>query len=119
MSWSSSPIESDNKKFKGAVILIRDLSEIKRLEELVRRSEKLAAVGELAGGIAHEIRNPLSSIRGFTQFLGRHFDPGSSEKECSDIAIKEIDRINNVVSDLISFANPMEPELQSVPLPSP
>jgi two-component system sensor histidine kinase HydH len=114
LSFSVTPLTIQTGHWDGAVIQIRDLSEIKRLEELVRRSEKLAAVGELAGGIAHEIRNPLSSIRGFTQFLGRHFDPGSSEKECSDIAIKEIDRINNVVSDLISFANPMDPELQSV-----
>jgi two-component system sensor histidine kinase HydH len=114
LSFSVTPLTIQTGRWDGAVIQIRDLSEIKRLEALVRRSEKLAAVGELAGGIAHEIRNPLSSIRGFTQFLGRHFDPGSSEKECSNIAIKEIDRINNVVSDLIRFANPMETEPHSV-----
>lgn len=112
LSLSVTPLTKETGSWDGAVIQIRDLSDIKKLEELVRRSEKLAAVGELAAGIAHEIRNPLSSIRGFTQYLGRGFDPGSSEKECSDIVIKEIDRINNVVSDLICFSNPMKPDFQ-------
>ena len=114
LSLSVTPLTKGTGSWDGAVIQIRDLSDIKKLEELVRRSEKLAAVGELAAGIAHEVRNPLSSIRGFTQYLGRGFEPGSSEKECSDIVIKEIDRINNVVSDLICFSNPMEPDLQPV-----
>jgi two-component system sensor histidine kinase HydH len=112
LSLSVTPLTKEIGSWDGAVIQIRDLSDIKKLEELVRRTEKLAAVGELAAGIAHEIRNPLSSIRGFTQYLGRGFDPESPEKECSDIVIKEIDRINNVVSDLISFSNPMEPDFQ-------
>lgn len=114
LSISVTPLTKEIGSWDGAVVQIRDLSDIKKLEELVRRSEKLAAVGELAAGIAHEVRNPLSSIRGFTQYLGRGFEPGSSEKECSDIVIKEIDRINNVVSDLICFSNPMEPDLQPV-----
>uniref|UniRef100_UPI003565E91A two-component system sensor histidine kinase NtrB n=1 Tax=Desulfosarcina sp. TaxID=2027861 RepID=UPI003565E91A len=112
LSISVTPLTKETGSLGGAVIQIRDLSDIKKLEELVRRSEKLAAVGELAAGVAHEIRNPLSSIRGFTQYLGRGFDSESSEKKCSDIVIKEIDRINNVVSDLICFSNPMEPDFQ-------
>ena len=114
LSLSVTPLTKETDSYDGAVIQIRDLSDIKKLEELVSRSEKLAAVGELAAGIAHEIRNPLSSIRGFTQFLGRGFGPESSEKECSDIVIKEIDRINNVVSDLICFSNPMKPDFQPI-----
>lgn len=116
LSISVTPLTTETGSWDGAVIQIRDLSQIKKLEELVRRSEKLAAVGELAAGIAHEIRNPLSSIRGFTQFLGRNFEEGSSEKACSTIVIKEIDRINNVVSDLICFANPMKPDFRQVDL---
>ena len=112
LALSVTPLIIENDDLEGAVIQIRDISEIKKLEERVRRSEKLAAVGELAAGVAHEIRNPLSSIRGFTQYLSRGFRSGSSEKEYTDIVIKEIDRINNVVSGLICFANPMEPDLR-------
>ena len=110
LAFNVTPITTDNGGCDGAVIQIRDLSEIKRLEELVRRSEKLAAIGKLAAGVAHEIRNPLSSIRGFTQFLGRGFSPDSPEKKYSDIMIKEVDRINRVVTDLIGFAKPLEPD---------
>lgn len=112
LAFNVTPITTGDGGCDGAVIQIRDLSEIKRLEELVRRSEKLAAIGKLAAGIAHEIRNPLSSIRGFTQFLGRGFKPESPEKKYSNIIIKEVDRINRVVTDLIGFAKPLDPNKQ-------
>ena len=112
LSFNVTPITKQSGGCDGAVIQIRDLSEIKRLEEMVRRSEKLAAVGKLAAGIAHEIRNPLSSIRGFTQFLGRGFSSDSPEKKYSDIMIKEVDRINKVVTDLIGFAKPLDLDKQ-------
>jgi two-component system sensor histidine kinase HydH len=81
-----------------------DGREIKRLEEKVRRSEKLAAIGKLAAGISHEIRNPLSSIRGFAQFLRHALKDKPQEREYTEVMIKEMDRINRVVSDLLSFA---------------
>jgi two-component system sensor histidine kinase HydH len=94
------------------LIIIRDLSEIKRLEEQVRRSEKLAAVGELAAGLAHEIRNPLSSIRGFAQFFKHTLKDHPREQEYAQTMVAEIDRINRVVTDLLSMARPKKPELQ-------
>ena len=116
LSWSSTPIESENEKYKGAVILIRDLSEIKELQERVYRTEKLAMVGSLAASVAHEIRNPLSSIKGFAQFLGKSFKEGSQQSKYSTMMVKEVDRINGVVNDLITFARPMsvEPTLTDV-----
>ncbi len=107
LSWSSTPIESDNKYYKGAVILIRDLSEIKELQERVHRTEKLAMVGSLAASVAHEIRNPLSSIKGFAQFLGKSFEEGTQQSKYSKMMVKEVDRINGVVNDLLTFARPM------------
>ena len=94
----------------GAVIVLRDLSEIKQLEEKVRRSEKLAAIGKLSAGVAHEIRNPLSSIRGFAQYLHHALADRPQEREYAEIMVNEVDRINSVVNDLLTFARPMEPE---------
>ncbi len=113
LSLSVTPILNDAGNCSSAVILLRDLREIKQLEQEVRRSEKLAAIGELAASVAHEIRNPLSSIRGFTQFLRRALAGKPKEQEYADIMVREIDRINNVVSDLLTFAMPMKAEIKS------
>ncbi|MBW2072200.1 MAG: hypothetical protein JRI89_13230, partial [Deltaproteobacteria bacterium] len=72
---------------------------------------KLAATGKLAAGIAHEIRNPLSSVRGFAHFLKHSLADDLQAQEYADTIIREVDRINRVVSDLLTFASPLEPEL--------
>ncbi len=111
MTLSVTPILDEKQTCTGAVILLRDLREIKKLEEKVRHSEKLAAIGELAAGVAHEIRNPLSSIKGFARFLAHSLSDRAQEKEYAEIMVKEVDRINRVVNDLLTFARPLEPEL--------
>jgi len=111
LALSATPIRDETGTCRGAVIVLRDLSVIKKLEEKVRRSEKLAAIGELAAGIAHEIRNPLSSIRGFAQFLRHALKDKPQEQVYADTMVAEVDRINRVVSDLLTFARPMEAEL--------
>jgi len=112
LSISVSPIRDQDGACSGAVMILRDLRKIKQLEDRVRRSEKLAAVGQLAAGLAHEIRNPLSSIRGFAQFLRHALKENPKEQEYAEIMIKEIDRINRVVTDLLSFANPKAAEIK-------
>jgi two-component system sensor histidine kinase HydH len=111
LAISATPIIENDGKCQGAVIVLRDLSEIKQLEEKVRRSEKLAAIGELAAGVAHEIRNPLSSIRGFAQFLRHALRDKPQDQQYAETMVTEVDRINNVVTDLLTFARPMEAEL--------
>ncbi len=108
LALSVSPINRPGAEGRGAVILLRDLSEIKVLEAKVRRAEKLAAVGGLAASVAHEIRNPLSSIKGFARFLNQRCTAGTPEEEYTQIMIHEVDRINAVVNDLLTFARPME-----------
>ncbi len=109
---TATPIKDETGGRKGAVVVIRDMSAIKALEKQVRRTERLAAIGRLAAGVAHEIRNPLSSIRGFAYLLGKGHDKKSPEREYADLMVREIDRINHVVTDLLNFARPMalEPE---------
>jgi two-component system sensor histidine kinase HydH len=111
LAVSTTPIKNKGNACQGAVIILRDLREIKRLEEKVRRTEKLAAIGELAAGIAHEIRNPLSSIRGFAQFLSQVLKDKPQEQVYAATMVSEVDRINSVVTDLLTFARPMKAEL--------
>lgn len=111
LSVSATPIIEEENECRGAVIILHDLRKIKQLEEQVRRSEKLAAVGKLAAGVAHEIRNPLSSIRGFAQFLRHALAERPKDREYAEIMVKEVDRMNRVVTDLLTFARPLEAEL--------
>ena len=111
LALSSTPILDEAGTCQGAVIVLRDLSDIKKLEEKVRRSEKLAAVGQLAAGVAHEIRNPLSSIRGFAQFLSHSLKDRPQDKEYAETMVIEVDRINGVVANLLTFARPTTVEI--------
>jgi len=114
LSVCVTPILRESGLCQGAVIVLRDLSEIKRLEEKVRRAERFAAVGEMAAGVAHEIRNPLSSIKGLAQFLGRALNKKPGNKKYVDIIVTEVDRINRVVTDLLILARPFRAELKPV-----
>ncbi len=112
LAISVAPIRHQEKRAAqtGAVIILRDLTEIKQLQEKVRRSEKLAAIGALAATVAHEVRNPLSSIRGFSKFLAHRVKDRLQEREYAELIVDEVDRINNVVTDLLTFAQPVRPE---------
>lgn len=101
---SIAPLETMSHKPTGAVLILRDLTEFRALEDKVKRSEKLASIGALAANIAHEVRNPLSSIRGFAGYLDHSLADKPDLKEYTQVMVKEIDRINEVVTDLLSFA---------------
>ncbi|MFZ2631514.1 MAG: ATP-binding protein [Desulfosalsimonadaceae bacterium] len=110
LAISVSPMSIREGTCQGAVIILRDLREIKRLEEKVRRAEKYAEVGKLAAAVAHEIRNPLSSIRGFAKFLSHKLQDRPKDQEYATIMVREVDRINHVVTDLLNFARPLDIE---------
>lgn len=92
----------------GYILIFQDLTEIKRLERAVHRSEKLAAVGQLAAGIAHEIRNPLASISGSIQLLKASLRGGHQpeEEKLMSIVLKEIDRLNHLINEFLDFVRP-------------
>ena len=109
LSLSAAPLKDENDKEMGSVLLLRDLREIRDLQERVRRSERLASLGRLAAGVAHEIRNPLSSIRGFAQFFQNRFKGQEKEQEYASVMVREVDRLNRVITELLDFARPKEP----------
>lgn len=111
---STTPLRDADGKNMGAVTILRDLREIRELQEKVRRSERLASLGRLASGIAHEIRNPLSSIKGFAQYFQGKLKPPSQDRGYADIMIREVERLDRVIAGLLDFARPQEPRPKSV-----
>ena len=107
MEVSVSLLEGDNGTFLGYIILFRDLTEIQDLKREVERSQRLASLGRLAAGIAHEIRNPLSSIKGFATYFKERYRDIPEDQKTADIMIQEVDRLNRVISQLLEFARPM------------
>lgn len=106
LSVSATRIVNEEGDFVGNILMLRDLGEVRRLQEEIRRKEKLAALGGLAAGVAHEIRNPLSSIKGLASFFGNKFAEGSDDREAAAVMVREVDRLNRVISELLEFARP-------------
>ncbi len=97
----------------GLVILLRDLTEIQALKEHIRRQDRLAALGELSAGIAHEIRNPLGIIKGAAGILRKESDHGNPRlEELSGVISEEVDRLNDVITDFLEFARPKPPQFK-------
>jgi two-component system sensor histidine kinase PilS (NtrC family) len=93
---------------QGLLILFQDLTELKKLERKARFNEQLAAVGELAAGIAHEIRNPLASISGSVQVLSNELTVGSTERRLMEIIVSESNRLSKILEDFLRFVRPQE-----------
>lgn len=100
----------------GMVVVIRDITEIKNLNEEVARHKRLASLGKLSAGIAHEIRNPLSSIRGLAQFVYNSFSKTDERKEDLNTIIQEVDRLNKLVVQVLDYAKLKELNLTSFSL---
>ncbi len=103
---ASMVVLDDDGGFAGEVLLIRDLTTVKQLEKDLQRSERLAALGKMAAGVAHELRNPLSSIKGLAVLLKSNFSPPSKEAETADILVKEVERLNRSIGELLDYAKP-------------
>ena len=93
---------------QGLLILFQDLTDLKKLERRARFNEQLAAVGELAAGIAHEIRNPLASISGSVQVLSNELTVGSAERRLMEIIVSESNRLSKTLEDFLRFVRPQE-----------
>jgi two-component system sensor histidine kinase HydH len=103
---SSLPVYNQYSDFMGRVLLMYDLSELKRLEKEMQRHDRLVALGKMAAGVAHEVRNPLSSIKGFATLLGSRFKDGSHEHEAAGLLVQEAERLNRSITELLNYARP-------------
>jgi two-component system sensor histidine kinase HydH len=90
------------------------MTDLKNLEKKMRETERLAAVGRMAAGVAHEVRNPLSSVKGLALLLQGKFPPKSNEHETATLLIQEVERMNRTISELLSFARPAALDLSNV-----
>jgi len=103
---STAPVVGTNRY----IIVQRDITEFKNLEKKLYESEKLAALGQLSAGIAHEVRNPLSSIKMSLQILEKRIMPAGNELKRFKIAEKEVEHLENLVNNILVFAKPMQPQ---------
>ena len=103
----ASRLKDEDDVFLGNVLLFKDLTEVRSLRREVARSQRLASVGRLAAGVAHEIRNPLSSIKGFATYFKERYPDRPDDQQTADIMIQEVDRLNRVVGQLLEFAKPV------------
>jgi two-component system, NtrC family, sensor histidine kinase PilS len=106
LGFSVSPLQDENQDLLGYILSFQDLTEIKRLEEEVQLKDRMAVIGRMAAGIAHEIRNPLTAMQGSVEILRAHANLPQKDERLLDILIRESDRLNKFVEDFLNFARP-------------
>jgi PAS domain S-box-containing protein len=111
---SSSIFHSQDGQMLGALMVLTDITAVKRLESQIRRSDRLASLGTLSAGMAHEIKNPLVSIKTFTQLLPERYQDSDFRDTFSSLIGHEIDRIDSLVNQLLRFARPAKPLLNPI-----
>jgi two-component system sensor histidine kinase PilS (NtrC family) len=113
---SVSRLTDHSNTTRGSIINCQDLTAFRRMETAMKRSEHLASLGRMAAGIAHEIRNPLASMSGSLELLRGALQLGPEDQRLMDIALREIERLNGLITDFLDYARPRTPSLESFDL---
>jgi two-component system sensor histidine kinase PilS (NtrC family) len=116
LGLSATPLSDHTGQVVGRVIHFQDLTELRRMEQAVERSARLASIGRLAANIAHEVRNPLASISGSVEMLRSLPGTDPETRQLIDIAVREVDRVNGLISNLLDYARPRTEERQQLDL---
>jgi two-component system sensor histidine kinase PilS (NtrC family) len=112
LGMSVTPLEND----EGLLLVFQDLTDLRRMEDELRRSDHLAALGKLAAQLAHEIRNPLAAMRGSAQMLATDQGLDRTSIRLAEILVRESDRLSELVEEVLRFSRPPPPQLQMGPL---
>lgn len=106
LSFSKVIVLSSAREPDGYVLLIEDITQQHQLREELERSSRMASLGKMAAGVAHELRNPLSSVKGLGVLLQSRFDKESTDYKTAGVLVAEVDRLNRSISELLDFAKP-------------
>lgn len=106
LGFSQSILKNPGGDEIGLILILQDLTEFRQMQEQVRRMDRLAVAGELAAGIAHEIKNPLASLSGSIQMLRDEVDFGPMQQRLMDITMREAERLNALVNEFLLFSRP-------------
>lgn len=106
IGYNIAQLFSENNERSGLIISFQDLTEIRSMEESIKRKDRLAAVGRVGAGLAHEIRNPLGAMRGAIQVLESNTPPESMQADLMKIILRESDRLNSIITNFLSYAKP-------------
>jgi len=115
---SAAPLRGGESKELGVIGVFRDLTRVRQLEDRLRRSDRLAAIGELAAGLAHEIKNPLTSLLTFSRHLARRFEDPDFRQKFLSVVPRELERINTIVERLLELARPARLTFKPLRLPA-
>jgi two-component system sensor histidine kinase PilS (NtrC family) len=118
LGYSTFPLVGADAAPLGTAIIFQDLTRLRAMEEAVRRSARLADLGGVAAGLAHELRNPLASISGAVELLRSGAPVAEDDRRLMDIVLKEADRLNELVTGFLQFARPAPPKRTRVDLAS-
>ncbi|RCK81310.1 MAG: periplasmic sensor signal transduction histidine kinase [Candidatus Ozemobacter sibiricus] len=111
------PFRDEHGLILGTACFVKDITQIIRLEDQLKRADRLSALGVLAAGIAHEIRNPLTGIKMIVQLQVSELQPGDPRREPIEIIQREIERLERIIVNLLDFARPSKPKAVQVILP--
>ncbi len=114
LGYATTPAKGSQGEDLGILVTFQDLTQLKKVEEDLKRTDRLAAVGRLAAGMAHEIRNPLASISGSVQLLMEGETAQPEDLRLMGIVVQEADRLNGLLTDFLEFAKPKQPVKESV-----
>ena len=114
ISVTVSPIFNTAGEQRGVVLIMRDLTQVRTLEEAIRRAERLSMIGTMAAGLAHEIKNPLGGIKGAAQLLQMELESNQELQEYTQLMIRETERVNRIIEELMDLSRPREAQHNKV-----
>ena len=116
LGFSISPLKDSSDREIGNILIFQDLTRLREMEEHLKRSDRLAAIGKMAAGIAHEIRNPLASISGSIEILKDEVGNSPQNQQLMEIVLREVNRLNSLIADFLLFARPISARKEKIHL---